>query len=65
MTRLYEIYNTYTRLDLVPEGYSYAPLYMHDSKPHHMERLQERIEGHKLAQQLKEEIKIVDEIVED
>ena len=30
-----------------------------------MERLQERIEGHKLAQQLQEEIKIVDEIVED
>ena len=65
MTRLYEIYQTYTRLNLVPEGYSYAPLYMHDSMPHHMERLQERIENHKLEKQLQEELKILDENIND
>ena len=65
MTRLYEIYQTYPRLSLVPEGYSYAPLYMHDSQPHHMERLQERIENHKLEKQLQEELKILDENIND
>ena len=38
---------------------------MHDSMPHHMERLQERIENHKLEKQLQEELKILDENIND
>ena len=34
--RLQEIYQTYKRLDLVPEGYMYASLHMHREAPLHI-----------------------------
>ena len=34
--RLQEIYQTYKHLDLVPEGYMYAPLHMHQEEPQHI-----------------------------
>ena len=33
---LQEIYQTYKHLDLVPEGYMYAPLHMHREEPEHI-----------------------------
>ena len=41
---LREIYKTYTRLNLIPEGYHYAPLYRLDAEPQHMRELKERTE---------------------
>ena len=57
MKKLYEIYHTYTRLDLVPEGYNYATIYMHEREPYHMVWLQERIEKHKFQKQLEDEFR--------
>ena len=34
--RLREVYETYERLDLVPEGYMYAALHMHSEAPLHV-----------------------------
>ena len=33
---LREIYETYKRLDLIPEGYMYASLHMHSEAPLHI-----------------------------
>ena len=36
LTGLKQIYRTYARLDLIPEGYHYAMLYQQDAQPQHM-----------------------------
>ena len=45
-SRLQEVYQTYKHLDLVPEGYMYAPLHMHREEPLHIQQMKERIERH-------------------
>ena len=41
---LKEIYQTYKRLDLVPDGYMYASLHMHSKAPLHIKQMEERIQ---------------------